>query len=160
MHRVFLGLGSNLGDRLTLLRRAAAELGEKVTITAESPVYETEPWGVIDQPDFLNMCIEGRTKLGPHALLDFVKQVERSLGRKPRKRWGPREIDIDILFYDHLILEDPLLTIPHKGIVERATVLVPLAEIAPDFRHPSNQKTIRELLTRVDITGVALYTIA
>ncbi len=159
MHTVYLGLGSNLGSRLTKLRLAIAGLGEKLTITAESPIYETEPWGVTDQPDFLNMCIEGKTKLGPHELLEFVKQIESSLGRRLRKRWGPREIDIDILFYDELILEDPLLTIPHKGVVERATVLLPLAEIAPDLRHPSSKKTVGELLSQVDTSGIVRYPI-
>jgi 2-amino-4-hydroxy-6-hydroxymethyldihydropteridine diphosphokinase len=105
------------------------------------------------------MCVEGKTELGPHELLQFVKQIEKRLGRKPRKRWGPREIDIDILFFDQLILDGSLLTIPHKGVVKRATVLVPLADIASDFRHPVNQKTISDLLDGVDTSGIAIFPI-
>jgi 2-amino-4-hydroxy-6-hydroxymethyldihydropteridine diphosphokinase len=159
LHTVYLGLGSNQGDRLALLKRAIVDLGERIIITAKSHIYETEPWGVIDQPDFLNMCVEGKTELGPHELLQFVKQIEKRLGRKPRKRWGPREIDIDILFFDQLILDGSLLTIPHKGVVKRATVLVPLADIASDFRHPVNQKTISDLLDGVDTSGIAIFPI-
>ena len=151
---VYLGLGTNLGDRTANINRAIEGLAEEVLITAVSPVYETDAWGVEEQPDFLNMCVGGETNLSPNDLLLFVKQLESRLGRITLERWGPRLIDIDILFYDLLVLQEPALTIPHKGVVDRATVLVPLADIAPDLLHPIESKRISELLEIVDKSGV------
>jgi 2-amino-4-hydroxy-6-hydroxymethyldihydropteridine diphosphokinase len=154
---VYLGLGTNLGDRNANIDHAIEGLAEEVLITALSPIYETDAWGVEEQPDFLNMCVAGETKLSPNSLLLFVKQLESRLGRIASERWGPRLIDIDILFYDSLVLLEPTLTIPHKGVVDRATVLVPLADIAPDLLHPIQLKCIRELLESVDKSGVWLF---
>ena len=157
MSTVYLGLGANLGDRAVNLNQAIRGLGEYVLISSKSPVYETEAWGIENQPDFLNMCVAGTTNLSPLALLKFVKRLELRLGREPSERWGPRLIDIDILFYDQLIMHEPTLSIPHKGIVDRATVLVPLADIAPELIHPINLTSVINMLHSVDKSGVRPY---
>jgi 2-amino-4-hydroxy-6-hydroxymethyldihydropteridine diphosphokinase len=153
-HQIYLGLGSNLGDRQANLAAAIAGLGAAVKITAVSPLYETEPWGLKKQPNFLNMCARGETALEPQALLAFVKQLETDLGREPAEHWGPRLIDIDILFYDDLILSIPHLTIPHPGASDRATVLIPLEDIAPALVHPQIGQTIAWLAAHADTTGI------
>ncbi len=154
MKQVFLGLGSNLGARRMNLQSAVTGLQGVVQITAVSPVYETKAWGITDQPDFLNICVGGLTELAPLDLLYFVKNLESEIGRTPAVRWGPRLIDIDILFYDTVVFEDAELTIPHVGIPERATVLIPLAAIAPDWVHPQKGRTVSEMVTAVDVSGV------
>ncbi len=120
----------------------------------ESKIYETPAWGFEDQPAFLNMAIKGETDLEPEPLLKHLKQLETRLGREPSFHWGPRLIDIDLLFYDDLILDTPRLVIPHPRLHERAFVLVPLADIAPDFIHPRLGKTIRQLLEGVDKSDI------
>lgn len=157
MSTVYLGLGTNLGDRMVNLSRAMEGLSEEVCITAVSPVYETEAWGIEDQPDFLNMCLCGETDFSPDALLRYVKQLEMQLGRIAAERWGPRLIDIDVLFYDQLVIAGTALTIPHIGVAERASVLVPMADIAPDLVHPLLLKSISEILQSVERSGVWLY---
>ena len=154
MADVYLGLGTNLGQRRLNLQRAVAGLERVMTVTAVSPLYETEAWGVTDQPDFLNLCVAGITALSPHDLLHFAKELETNIGRLPSRRWGPRLIDIDILFYDQQVLQDEGLTIPHAALAERAFVLAPLADIAPGLLHPRLGKTVAELLTAVDQTSV------
>jgi 2-amino-4-hydroxy-6-hydroxymethyldihydropteridine diphosphokinase len=154
---VYLGLGTNLGDRRGNLQRAVDALVAAVAINAVSPVYETRPWGIENQPNFLNMCVAGETKLAPLALMHHLKELEFQLGREQGERWGPRLIDIDILFYDELILDEPLLTIPHKGVADRATVLVPLAQIAPELVHPILQQKVVDLVREIDVTGVWQY---
>lgn len=151
---VYLGLGSNLGSRCANLRAAVAALPPAVNVLAESSIYETPPWGVTNQPAFLNMALRGETNLSPQALLRALKQLESRLGRVPSIRYGPRLIDLDILFYDDLVLVSPELTIPHPRLHERAFVLVPLAEIAADLVHPGLHKTIRALLATVDQSGI------
>ncbi len=157
MEIVFLALGTNLGDRLANLNAALAALPPVVTVLQRSAVYETPPWGVTDQPAFLNMAVKGGTSLAPVALLKALKQLERDLGRVPSVRYGPRLIDIDILFYNDLILETPDLTIPHPRLPERAFVLVPLADVAAELIHPVLHESIRALLARVDTKGVKPY---
>ena len=143
---VALALGSNLGDRLDYLRKTVKALASCVEITALSPVYETAPAYVTDQPVFLNAVVAGTTKLEPLALLWAIKNIEREIGRTPTFRFGPRIIDIDILFYDDLVIETPELTIPHARMQERDFVLQPLRDIAPEWKHSKTGQTVSEML--------------
>ena len=155
--KVYLALGTNLGDRPGNLRAALTILPPHVTILKKSAVYETQPWGVTDQPAFLNMVLKGKTRLAPLELLQYLKDLETRQGRRPSMRYGPRKIDIDILFYDEIILHTPELTIPHPNLHERAFVLVPLADLAAKLVHPAIGKTVRQLLAEVDTIGVKRY---
>jgi 2-amino-4-hydroxy-6-hydroxymethyldihydropteridine diphosphokinase len=157
LNQIFLALGSNLGDRLGNLLRVVEHLPPEVRLITQSPIYETEPWGYTSQPHFLNQVIEAESRLSPPELLKYLKTREFELGRRRGIRYGPRVIDIDLLFYNTLIFNSPKLTIPHPKLHERAFVLVPLADIAPDFIHPVFQKTIRELLSGVDTAGVISF---
>lgn len=153
---IFLALGTNLGDREKNLRKALAAMPPKVRVVLVSSVLETEPWGFENQPSFLNQVIRAETDLSPLDLLRHLKSLETELGRKPTFRYGPRLIDLDILFYDDLILETSELTIPHPYLHKRNFVLIPLAEIAPELFHPVLKKTIQELLDlREDTTSVS-----
>jgi len=144
---VHIGIGSNLGDREEHCVKAVRLFSEKgIIIRRRSSMYETEPWGVKNQPRFINMAIEGETGLTPAWLLEVLKMIEDEVGRVETYRWGPRVIDLDILFYDDLVMNTPELTIPHPRMHEREFVLRPLAEIAPDKIHPLLKKTIQELL--------------
>jgi len=154
---IFLSLGSNLGDRKANLDAGRQELSRRVELVNLSSIYETEPWGITDQPLFLNQVLEGTTDLKPSDLLAFLKNIERKLGRKPSVRYGPRLVDIDILLYGQEIINQEELVIPHQRLKERAFVLVPLAEIAPLLTYPGSNQTISELVEKVDLTGVELY---
>ena len=146
---VYLALGANLGDREKNLRAALEQIRAFVDITRVSSIYETEPWGVRDQPWFLNLVCSGTTTLSPVDVLRRAKKIENGMGRAEGIRFGPRPIDIDLLFYDRLIELSPALTIPHPRLHERAFVLVPLTEIAPDLVHPRLRVKLRELLERL-----------
>ena len=156
-HIVYLGLGSNLGDRKANLGAAVQGLESVSRLLATSPIYETPPWGYMDQPDFLNQVIRVETDLSPSELLVYLKALETRLGRTATVRYGPRTIDIDVLFYDDLVLDEPGLTIPHPRIQGRAFVLVPLADLAPDMIHPLEGKTVSALLEQVDQSEITHY---
>lgn len=146
---VFLGLGSNLGDRLAHLRRATRLLeANGVEILASSSIYETEPVDYREQPTFLNQVCRVRTHLDPLALLACCKRIEELLGRTPGRVKGPRIVDLDILFYGRERLTTATLVLPHPALSRRRFVLVPLAEIAPDFEDCRSGLTVRELLAR------------
>jgi 2-amino-4-hydroxy-6-hydroxymethyldihydropteridine diphosphokinase len=157
VHTIYLALGTNLGDRLANLRTAIAALGPQIRVVKESRVYETEPWGFTDQPAFLNMVVCAETELVPQELLERLKELEASLGRVPNFRNGPRLIDLDILFYDNLILEIPGLVLPHPRLKERAFVLVPLVEIAPGLVHPLLGCRMEQILEPLDKRGVKVF---
>jgi 2-amino-4-hydroxy-6-hydroxymethyldihydropteridine diphosphokinase len=155
--KVYLALGSNLGDRMGNLASAAERLSESITIRKVSSVYETEPVYYKEQPLFLNATLSGLTELDPFDLLRFVKSIESELGRQPSFRNAPRLIDIDILFYGDRVIDTLELTIPHPRIAERAFVLVPLGEIAPEMVHPLIHKKVKDLLSMVDgLSGVKM----
>ena len=149
MRDVYLGLGTNLGDRRHNLEQAVSRLAPLVTVTAVSPIYASEPWGVTDQPEFLNICLAGRAAASPAELLSFLKNLEIELGRQKTIKWGPRLIDIDILLYADWIVQSDELTIPHPFMAERAFVLRPLADIAPGVTHPINGLTVAEMAAAV-----------
>ncbi|MFN3396076.1 MAG: 2-amino-4-hydroxy-6-hydroxymethyldihydropteridine diphosphokinase [Thermodesulfovibrionales bacterium] len=147
MATVYLSIGSNLGRREDNCLKALKAMEEKgMTIKKRSLMYETEPWGVREQPYFINMAVEVETDLPPDKLLQVVKEIEKEMGRTETYKWGPRIIDIDILLYNDLIYERSDLKIPHPFMHERDFVLRPLSEIAPDKVHPVLNKTISELL--------------
>jgi len=146
---VFLGLGSNMGDRAANLRAAADLIAKNIgKIAKKSHVYETQPWGNTAQDKFLNQVVMANTTLDPRDLLEKISKIERELGRERRRdqeKWGPRTIDIDILFYGKRVIRDKGLEVPHPELHKRAFVLVPLLEIAPDLEHPTLKKQIDEL---------------
>lgn len=152
--RVFLGVGTNLGDRRANLAAAQIAVSEFVIIQKTSRVYETAPWGMTDQPDFLNQAWEVTTVLPPLELLRRLKAVETVLGRKPSVRFGPRLIDIDILLYSNLMFRSADLVIPHPRISERAFVLAPLADLEPDMVIPGMKHTVAQLLGRQGKQGI------
>jgi 2-amino-4-hydroxy-6-hydroxymethyldihydropteridine diphosphokinase len=152
----YLGLGSNLGDRRANLNAAAAGLPPAASVFRASGIYETEPWGYQEQPAFFNQVLEVETYLSPIDLLAVLKRLEASLGRQPTFRYGPRLIDLDILLYDQLMLDQPDLVIPHPQMAQRAFVLVPLTELAPDRIHPRLGASMAELRDRIDLSGVKL----
>jgi len=146
MSIVYISIGSNLGDREENCRQAI-NLIEKngIAVRKQSRMYETEPWGIKDQPKFINMAVEAETDKKPEKLLRILKEIEKEIGRTETTKWGPRVIDLDILFYDNLILKIPGLEIPHPLIQEREFVLKSLCEIAPDKKHPVTGKTVKEM---------------
>ena len=154
---IYLLLGANLGDRSQTLHRAIDLIAERVgLVVQQSGLYETAPWGVTDQPSYLNQVLVVETTLEPEAVLNQTQAIEQELGRVRLEKWGARVIDIDILYYDQFILQTDRLTIPHPYLHQRRFTLVPLAEIAPDFVHPILQKTTIELLADCEDTSEVL----
>ena len=156
-HIVYLALGSNIGRRLHNLKSAVSNLAPQMLVKKRSPVYETPPWGFTEQAPFLNQVVKVETYLEPEPLLQHLKRLEMALGRVPNFRNGPRLIDIDILFFDDLILDTPPLIVPHPRLHERAFVLVPLNDIGPDFVHPLLKKPVSKLLLGMEQGEIKLY---
>jgi len=156
-HIVYLALGTNLGDRSANLKQAISALTPQLEVKAKSAVYETPPWGFEDQPKFLNQVIKANTYLDPEPLLKHLKRLEVALGRKESVPNGPRLIDMDILFYDDLVLDKASIVIPHPRLHERGFVLLPLMEIAPNLVHPVNKKSVREMAELCSREGIERF---
>ncbi len=156
-HTVYLSLGSNLGDRSANLKQAISSLRPQMDVKTKSKVYETPPWGYTEQGNFLNQVVKVNTYLEPEPLLKHLKRLEIALGRKATFHYGPRLIDMDILFYDDLVLETPRLVLPHPHVHERGFVLLPMMDIAPDLVHPVLGKSVRELVSLCDLSGIEEY---
>lgn len=152
---VAIALGSNLGESQTILADAITTLSQtnEITVTTYSSWYQTKPIGP-PQPDYINACALLKVELGPHQLLKTLLDIEQEFGRKRIQHWGPRTLDLDLILYEDLILDTPDLIIPHPRMKERAFVLMPLAEIAPNWIEPITNQTISFLLEKVDCTGI------
>jgi 2-amino-4-hydroxy-6-hydroxymethyldihydropteridine diphosphokinase len=157
-HIVYLALGSNMGNRLANLKAAILNLSPQMTVKTKSSVYETPPWGFVEQDAFLNQVVKVETYLEPEQLLRHLKRIEVVMGRVPNFQNGPRLIDIDILFFGNLIIRTPPLMVPHPRLHERAFVLVPLVEIEPEMIHPILQRPVSKLLDDVDHSEIKLFT--
>ncbi|MDR3354180.1 MAG: 2-amino-4-hydroxy-6-hydroxymethyldihydropteridine diphosphokinase [Synergistaceae bacterium] len=159
MNTAAVGIGSNKGDRLANIRTAVSMTRERVgTVTAVSDVFETPPWGVALQPRFLNACMIVEAEISPRALLAKLKEIENDMGRLKRGKWGPREIDLDILFFDDIRTNEADLVIPHPYMHDRAFVLLPLSKIAPDWIHPALGMRVSELLQNITAEGIIRIT--
>jgi 2-amino-4-hydroxy-6-hydroxymethyldihydropteridine diphosphokinase len=156
-HTVYLALGTNLGDRLANLKQAISALTPQLEVKAQSQVYETPPWGFEEQPKFLNQVVKANTYLDPLPLLKHLKRLEVALGRQVSFPNGPRLIDIDILFYDDLVLDTPPLVIPHPRLHERGFVLLPLRDIAPELVHPLTKKSVQEMAALSNLEGIKKF---
>jgi len=156
-HIVYLALGTNLGDRLANLKQAIAALTPQMEVRAKSGVYETPPWGFEDQPKFLNQVIKVNTYLDPEPLLKHLKRLEVALGRQESFPNGPRLIDMDILFYNDLVVNKPSIVVPHPRLHERGFVLLPLMDIAPGLVHPVTQKSVREMVEQLNVRGIEKF---
>jgi 2-amino-4-hydroxy-6-hydroxymethyldihydropteridine diphosphokinase len=149
--RIYVGLGSNLGDRRAWIEEAVDRMGlAGIRALKRSGLYETEPYKLMDQPPFLNLVVLCGTELKPRPLLERCLAIEREMGRERRERYGPRVIDLDILLYGNRVVDEPDLKIPHHDLENRFFVLVPLYDLDPKLRHPVSKKTVRELLAELE----------
>lgn len=155
-HTAFIGIGTNEGDKLANIRFALSEIdgSDSSSIENVSSIYKTLPMGEVQQENFLNAVIKIKTKLLPEGLFLFLKSIEKKAGRIKRERWGPRELDLDILFYDDIIYNKNELIIPHSGVIERDFVLVPLIEIEPHLIHPILKVELSELLKELKTKNI------
>ena len=157
MHVTYLGLGSNIGDRLQNLQAAINALEPEVHPVECSPVYETPPWGYLDQPNFLNQVVKAETELSPGELLSYLKEIEKDLGRQDSFLNGQRKIDLDIIFFDDAVIESPPITIPHPRMDDRGFVLLPLADLAPEFKHPVLDLSVQDMLAQVAVGDIEWF---
>ncbi len=154
MNHYYLLLGSNLGDSIQIIRNTLEKISKDLgTISVQSSFYETQPWGKTDQPNFINMAIALDSQLTPEQLFEKLKNMEVEAGRIPSEKWGPRALDIDILYAGDTIIESDNLIIPHKGIYERNFVLIPLMEIAGEFEDPVKKITIDDIYDQCNDTS-------
>ncbi len=158
LNTIIFSTGSNIGDRLSHLKYAENQLARVGVVTAVSSVYESKAWGETDQQDFLNQVLSIETNLSAIEVLDVIQVIEKERLRKRKKHWGPRTLDIDILFFNNEIINSQRLVIPHEFIAERLFVLLPLSEIIGDYKHPVLNKTIKQILTDCkDVSEIQLY---
>jgi len=151
---IFVGLGSNLGDREKNLRLGVSRLGELGQILRLSSIFETQPWGKEDQPDFLNaVCSLDPILCDPEIFFQELKRIEREAGRRSQERWGPRELDLDLLFWGDEVIATESLSVPHPHLADRRFVLTPLRQIAPDLKHPLTGLTVRQMLESCPDSG-------
>jgi len=152
LNTVYIGLGSNVGDRLQNLQRALSciKLLHNTTVKSVSSVYETLPFGKTEQSDFYNAVIKIETGYSPNELLKELKRIEKQIGRIERERWGPREIDLDILLFNELIFSDEIITLPHKGIIYRDFVLFPLIEVEPELINPVYNRRYKDFVDELE----------
>jgi 2-amino-4-hydroxy-6-hydroxymethyldihydropteridine diphosphokinase len=155
-YKTYIALGTNIGDRLENFQTAIEELPAEINTLRASRVYETPPWGYTDQRSFYNMVLEAETTLNPKKLLASLKAIEARMGRGSSFRNAPRVIDLDILFIDNLVLQDGSLAVPHPRMQGRGFVLVPLADLAPDFIHPVFGISVAEMLAQADTSGIKM----
>ena len=155
--KIHIALGSNLGNRAFNLARARKLTAEFIADMQCSSIYETPPWGVLDQPHFLNQVIKGTTELSPLRLLDRLKAIEHKMGREETVRFGPRIIDLDILLYGERVINYHRLQVPHPRMLERAFVLVPLTELSPGLNVPGARQLVEDALINLDKTGITLF---
>ena len=154
MNHTLIALGGNLGDVQATLQAALERVEKLGRVTRKSSLYQTAPWGKLEQPDFLNAVLELKTALEPEDLLKALLEIEGQFGRKRSERWGPRVLDLDVLSFASRVLESANLTLPHPRMLERAFVLVPLLEIKPDWTHPETGKAARDALKQLNSIGV------
>jgi 2-amino-4-hydroxy-6-hydroxymethyldihydropteridine diphosphokinase len=159
MTEVYLALGSNIGDSVSHIASAIDLLSKKLSHVKQAPLYRSKAVGYTDQPDFINTAISAETDLSPYDLLDMIKNLEKQLGRIERFRWGPREIDIDIIFYGDQVIESDKLNIPHVKFRERSFVLQPLYDLNPELIDPVTKQTIKALLQQLDVSDQSLLPI-
>jgi 2-amino-4-hydroxy-6-hydroxymethyldihydropteridine diphosphokinase len=156
LHSAYIGLGSNVGDKIKNLQRAVDLLNktEGCRVNKISSIFESKPYGIIEQDNFYNAAAEIKCSLSVKDLFYSLKKIEEDIGRKKRERWGPREIDLDLIFFDDIVYSDDQINVPHKGTAERDFVLMPLNEIAPDYIHPELKRKISDICRDISANNI------